>query len=309
MRNLLVALILAASAAISFGQQAGGGGLGGGNATSIQGTPVSATAPVTNQVLQYNGTNYAPAAIAGSGTVNSATAFSPTYYTATGTTVGGVTPFVGLPWYTTSAAPAAATSANVQTTIGAGVYDASGAAATAQTNAENFTSASYAPLASPAFTGTPTAPTAAAATNTTQVASTAYVQNQSTVNGGTLITSVGTSVVLTGQTSTANFGETILTSAPAGLYEICPTVSVTASTLSAGTIQTLWETTKSWSANGVTEHTLIGASSLTAVADFSGNCTAFYSQAGATISVQYIFASIGTGAATYNIAAVLKRLQ
>ena len=35
----------------------------------------------------------------------------------------------------------------------------------------------YAPLASPALTGTPTAPTAAAGTNTTQIATTAYVTN------------------------------------------------------------------------------------------------------------------------------------
>ena len=35
----------------------------------------------------------------------------------------------------------------------------------------------YAPLASPAFTGTPTAPTAEAATNTTQIATTAFVKN------------------------------------------------------------------------------------------------------------------------------------
>lgn len=34
---------------------------------------------------------------------------------------------------------------------------------------------SYAPLASPAFTGTPTAPTASAGTNTTQIATTAFV--------------------------------------------------------------------------------------------------------------------------------------
>jgi len=36
----------------------------------------------------------------------------------------------------------------------------------------------YAPLASPALTGTPTAPTAAAATNTTQIATTAFVQQE-----------------------------------------------------------------------------------------------------------------------------------
>ena len=36
----------------------------------------------------------------------------------------------------------------------------------------------YAPIASPALTGTPTAPTAAASTNTTQIATTAYVQGE-----------------------------------------------------------------------------------------------------------------------------------
>jgi hypothetical protein len=38
---------------------------GSGNATSIQGTPVSSTAPTTGQVLEYNGTNYVPATVQG----------------------------------------------------------------------------------------------------------------------------------------------------------------------------------------------------------------------------------------------------
>lgn len=42
--------------------------------------------------------------------------------------------------------------------------------------ATSTASSTYAPLASPALTGTPTAPTAAANTNTTQIATTAYVQ-------------------------------------------------------------------------------------------------------------------------------------
>ena len=41
--------------------------------------------------------------------------------------------------------------------------------------AGNHTHSSYAPLASPTFTGTPKAPTAAAGTNTTQIATTAFV--------------------------------------------------------------------------------------------------------------------------------------
>lgn len=45
-------------------------------------------------------------------------------------------------------------------------------------------SSTYAPLASPALTGTPTAPTAAAGTNTTQLATTAFVQG---INSGRLL--------------------------------------------------------------------------------------------------------------------------
>jgi len=69
--------------------------------------------------------------------------------------------------------------------------DASGAAATAQTNAETFATSAVAtessraeaaealkaPLASPALTGTPTAPTASALADDTQVATTAYADS------------------------------------------------------------------------------------------------------------------------------------
>jgi len=44
--------------------------------------------------------------------------------------------------------------------------------------------ASYAPLASPALTGTPTAPTAGSSTNTTQIATTAYVTTAVAAGGG-----------------------------------------------------------------------------------------------------------------------------
>jgi len=44
--------------------------------------------------------------------------------------------------------------------------------------ATSTAASTYAPLASPALTGTPTAPTAAADTNTTQIATTAYVQTE-----------------------------------------------------------------------------------------------------------------------------------
>lgn len=55
---------------------------------------------------------------------------------------------------------------------------------TTQVATTAFVAASFAPLASPALTGTPTAPTAAADTNTTQVATTAYVQTELGSLGG-----------------------------------------------------------------------------------------------------------------------------
>lgn len=47
--------------------------------------------------------------------------------------------------------------------------------------------AAYAPLASPALTGTPTAPTASGGTNTTQVATTAFVEGELTAKAAVLI--------------------------------------------------------------------------------------------------------------------------
>jgi len=55
-----------------FVGQAGGGASG--NATSIQSVPVIATAPTSGQVLQYNGTNWGPATVAGA-TVPTGTGF------------------------------------------------------------------------------------------------------------------------------------------------------------------------------------------------------------------------------------------
>jgi hypothetical protein len=64
----------------------------------------------------------------GSGTVQSGTAYSPAYYpSGGGAVVAGVTPFTGLAWYTTSAAPAQATAAQIVGAIGS----------TAVTNATN----------------------------------------------------------------------------------------------------------------------------------------------------------------------------
>ncbi len=65
-----------------------------------------------------------------SGTINNASQYSPVYYSASGSanSLSGVTPFTGLAYYSTSAAPAGATGAQIVSAIGT----------TAVTNATNF---------------------------------------------------------------------------------------------------------------------------------------------------------------------------
>lgn len=79
----------------------------------------------------------------------------------------------------------------------------------------------YAPLASPALTGSPTAPTAAVDTNTTQVATTAYVVGQAyaklaspaltgtptapTASGGTNTTQIATTAFVASAISAIDF--------------------------------------------------------------------------------------------------------
>lgn len=120
-----------------FGFSGGGGG-GSGNATSIQGVAVSATAPtVTNNVLIYNGSSYAPGVVSGT-TVPQASSTVQGISNCDGTTitcVGGVL----------SAAGGGAVS-SVFTRTGAVV------ATTGDYTVAQVTGA--APLASPTFTGT-----------------------------------------------------------------------------------------------------------------------------------------------------------
>jgi hypothetical protein len=93
----------------------------------------------------------------GSGTVQSGTAYSPTYYpSGGGAVVAGVTPFTGLAWYTTSAAPAQATAAQIVGAIGA-------TAVTNATNAANLSNGAIGSLpyqsgaGATAFIASPTA--------------------------------------------------------------------------------------------------------------------------------------------------------
>ena len=69
--------------------------------------------------------------------------------------------------------------------------------------------ANYAPLASPALTGTPTAPTAANGTNTTQIATTAFVMNAFTANDAMVFKgTIGTGGTVTSLPTTHSQGWT-----------------------------------------------------------------------------------------------------
>lgn len=61
--HILLAAALLALALPLRAQRVGGGSGGSGNATAIQSKPVAATAPTTNEVLTWNGTAWAPAAL------------------------------------------------------------------------------------------------------------------------------------------------------------------------------------------------------------------------------------------------------
>lgn len=105
---------------------------------------------------------------------------------------------------TTYALTGLSTTANSTATFGGtlavtGATTLAAATATTPTTSDNSTAIAttafvkaqgYAPLASPALTGTPTAPTAATSTNTTQVATTAFVVGQ--INNDALAKSGGT---------------------------------------------------------------------------------------------------------------------
>ena len=94
----------------------------------LQGRPVAATAPTSLQVLQWSGTNWAPATIAAGGTLTGVTA-------GTGITVSGAAPS---PTVALTVPVSVANGGTGATTAGGGAYRARGGAAQA-----------------PVFTGTP----------------------------------------------------------------------------------------------------------------------------------------------------------
>jgi hypothetical protein len=89
----------------------------------------------------------------------------------------------------------------------------------------------FAPLASPALTGTPTAPTAAAATNTTQIATTAFVQQEVPAAS----TTVAGKVELATEAEAATGTSTTLAVTPAGLAGVVDAQRVNIQTFGSST--------------------------------------------------------------------------
>jgi len=103
---------------------------------------------------------------------------------------------------------------------------------------EKVTSASIAPVASPALTGTPTAPTATVGTNTTQLATTAFVQSTITT-GATSIIKQLTPVSHTGTTVQTDLIDILIpanTLSSSGVYKVFVMASITSGTGSGATL-------------------------------------------------------------------------
>ena len=143
---------------------------------------MSPYAPLTSPAL--TGTPTAPTAASGTNTTQLATtAYVYTLVAASsGSGSSGVTSFntrTGAVTLTSSDVttaltytPAASAGSNAQT------FNVASPTASANAVSLNYLQNSYAPLASPALTGTPTAPTASVGTNTTQLATTAFVLSE-----------------------------------------------------------------------------------------------------------------------------------
>jgi len=138
------------------------------------------TTPASDQVLKYNGTNWVNAASpgGGGGTVTSITA-------GTGLSASPSSPITTSGTLNLANTAVTAASYGSATQVGTFTVDSQGRLTLASNTSIAISAAqvtsglagTYAPLASPALTGTPTAPTAAVTVNSTQVATTAFVKN------------------------------------------------------------------------------------------------------------------------------------
>jgi hypothetical protein len=138
------------------------------------------TTPASDQVLKYDGANWVNAASpgGGGGTVTSITA-------GTGLSASPSSPITTSGTLNLANTAVTAASYGSATQVGTFTVDGQGRLTLASNTSIAISAAqvtsglagTYAPLASPALTGTPTAPTAAVTVSSTQVATTAFVKN------------------------------------------------------------------------------------------------------------------------------------
>ena len=134
--------------------------------SQFQGRPISATAPTANQVLQWTGSQWAPATIASGGTVtNLAAGTGITLTPSPITTTGSIALTV----------PVAVANGGTGATTAAGALISLGAA----------------PINSPSFTGTPLAPVPAIGDSSQQIPTTSWVKSLGFITGNQGITITG----------------------------------------------------------------------------------------------------------------------
>lgn len=130
-------------------------------------TDVAISSPTTAQLLRYNGTTWQNATVALTTDLDSLTDV-----TLTSPTSGQALIYDGSVWRNAAAGSTTALASLTDVTITSPTTDQ-----LLRYNGTKWvnTTPSFAPLASPTFTGTPAGPTASAGTNTTQLATTAFV--------------------------------------------------------------------------------------------------------------------------------------
>ncbi|CAJ0778705.1 hypothetical protein LMG7141_00789 [Ralstonia condita] len=185
------------------------------------------------------------------------------------------------------------------TTAGSGAFTTLTASSTV--SGAGFTSllSPYAPLASPALTGTPTAPTAAGNTNTTQLSTTAFVEGEFAAPP---VAGFGSTTARPVAATTITASSTITPSQTAGI--VGTTTNNNANAGSFGEYQTATTTNTSMSNGAGANLTSI---SLTA-GDWDVECSALFHPAGTTV-ITGLAVSVSTTSASLGALGTINYIQ
>lgn len=215
------------------------------NVTAASATPTAVALPscsTANSALQYTsatgfscGTSYALTSgtlAQFASTTSAQLAGVISNETGSGALVFGTSPTIGTPAISGGTINSASVGA---TTASTGAFTTLSASGTVSGSGFTTLLSPYAPLASPALTGTPTAPTATLGTNTTQIATTAYVQaNAVTSTSPTITTPNIVGVTNASNAAAGSVGEYMSNSGSGVSITSGTPVNATSVTLTAG---------------------------------------------------------------------------